>query len=187
MASIEKWAQMFESHNHMARHTGLSWMVCKKLRTGKLDGIRSDTLKLIRLLVDTMSPIKSEKAILHLLGTSKIPKRFDSMIKIMAISVVAKHKIMQGVPNAYKLCLTWPDVDVFGGTTFFASLDKAERLLFTLYKRYPRSRSKLFGGTGFIELMKMYGENFRNVRHFKVVNVSPANSLCEPLNEGESQ
>jgi hypothetical protein len=45
---------------------------------------------------------------------------------------------------------------------------------------------QLFGGTGFIELMKMYGENIYNLKHYKRVYISPADNPCEPLNEGET-
>lgn len=187
MTDLQRWAQQsFSSHNHMHSCTGLSWSTCKKLRTGSIDSIRQTTLKTARLVMEFMTTEDPAKVLLSIVHSKRLPYGWHTMIKIMARSIVAKHLVIQATPKRWHACFTGSGSVLDPCTTFFAELAKVESLLTAIYKRYPSMRDHLFRGTGFIELMKMYGENYRRLKRFKNVDISPANSLCEPLYKGEN-
>lgn len=187
MTDLEKWANAFDNPFHMMKCTGLSWYICNKLRKGQANTIRQSSIKTAQLVMSYMSDADPTKAVMAVFRTKHLPYGWFNVIKVLARSVVAKHQTIHELNLRDYRSFTSISSSLDPCTTFFAELQKAERLLATLYKRYPTQRMQLFGGTGFIELMKMYGENIYNLKHYKRVYISPADNPCEPLNEGESQ
>lgn len=180
MQKIKKWALSYGSVRQMSSETGISRRVCEKLRTGEFDRIRVNTLQQVKSIYGILHARDKVLFFLGMFRRRNLTEPIKAVIKIMATAVVAKYK--------YTKCSRWKDnyrltaklAPVSGVSSFMVELENVERLLVNLYKRYPSRREELFEGTEFLELMKSLGKNKSRPYTRRQVNISPANSQCEP-------
>ena len=177
MTDLHEWALSFPNTNAMAVETGLTRYTCKRLRSEKNPVLRKDALQRVRIVLGLIAHRRQTRPMIRLYFKHyRIPKEALVTIKTMASMVVAYHKHMREMKRTrehYLTCLRRGRQDIY---MFAQRYGDTEKFVWTLYQLFPDKRDLLFGDTGFIELMKSYGENYKNFRRFHMPDISPQNS-----------